>query len=746
MVAPFVLVFYILSYFFIAIDYRLPFWAQFVVLALIEMPAALLALYELGARPYMDAEAYRDWWRWKHVDSVLDRFREYMETKSPREQLWIEFKIFIVVVPLVLVAFGFFLLHLVRWLFPHVQSASSITDYVVVVALFSAAGVAGMIMAYRDARKNLPTTPPHVSPAPTTPPFSDELKENVWHDIAEHNLPVPTTQAMDIILNVGNELYASARYDIEIADAQLAKGEQAVDMSPTDTRVRTAIRTLLVRFIKRLPRESAPFQVPVSDVAAMPSLIFDLVQPLRDLAPTGILQTVVKRYNTNVGLITQEVQDAGKLKKMERVDPQDYSGDFRRYLDGTPQRRLLDVLVPYQPFTENDRCAHHWCVGRNQQGKSTYLRHLIWDDLQRAARGECSVVVIDSKSMINHMRELKLFGPGQPLDGNLILIDSDYRFPLNPFYIGAEAETKAERDAGKLVAKSLISYMLGNLDPAPGQERALPFFIDATLHSRDKNLHQLLKYVQMDPEVAPSEIKSFPSNVQDWFRTTRKGLYSSTKDGLDQRLASFLDKQKHTPFFKNLNASRWGNTEGKFDLFDELHHGGKVLLVDTDLEKNGDEGTNLMGRLFVAMLWEVVQRRTKLENKKPIYVYMDEAADYLTHDKSFGRILTRSGEARLGFTVAYQFKGQEGVDPSMEKALNNASIHSECIAVGNVEVTINQLRKITLPVQRFEFKEQDKMERDDYIKMRQYLAFQYPYKDAPAQRDTDDEPLTEQNS
>jgi hypothetical protein len=347
-------------------------------------------------------------------------------------------------------------------------------------------------------------------------------------------------------------------------------------------------------------------------------------------------------------------------------------------------------------------------------GKSTYLRHIIRSDLESAAKGDCSVVIIDSKSMVDHMRKLAIFGPGQPLDGRLILIDSDVRFPLNPFYIGAEARTKAEKDAGKQLAKALITYMLGSLNPAPGQERALPFLVEATIHSRNKSLQQLLQYVQMDRDIAPDEIGSFPPDVQDWFRSTRKGLNPATLSGLDERLTSFINLKSHTPIYKNLSAGRWGDQEGKLDLFDELHGGGKVLLVDTDNQKNDDEGTNLMGRMFIAMLNDAMMRRMKLANKKPIYVYLDEAADYLSFDKSFIKILTRAGEARVGMTVAYQFKGQPGVDGEMEKALNNASIHSECIAPGAVDVTINQRTKLTLPVKRFEFKEQDRMKEEDY--------------------------------
>jgi hypothetical protein len=557
----------------------------------------------------------------------------------------------------------------------------------------------------------------------------------------DNNYVLPTEAQWDLIFSTAGAIWSVKETPPELVtqprpqDGDPTQAEwdrKTAEWAKADGYIFEAIVQSMTGYISKLkPAEPAPFSKAMEPT---PSMIFDMLEPFRapHLKELGLCTWITNQYNRNVYAISKPGQPP--------IQPQDYTGPPDKmaeiYLKGTPLKTLLDVLVPFAPFTENDRCAHHWCIGRNQQGKSTFLRHLIRDDLARAAKGECSIVIIDSKSMVNHMRELSIFGPGQSLDGRLIVIDSDVRFPLNPFYIDLKQ---------KVLSKTLITYMLGNLDPAAGQERALPFFVEATLHSRDKSLAQLLRYVQMDAETIPGEIGNFPPDVATWFRTTRKGLHAGTKSGLDERLASFINEQQHTPFYKNLNAGRWGDRDGQFDLFNELHKGGRVLLIDTDNEKNGDEGTNLMGRLFIAMLREVMQRRTKLDNKTPIYVYIDEAADYLRYDKSFIQILTKAGEARIGMTVAYQYKGQDGVDPGVEKALNNASIHSECIAVGDVEVTINQRTTLTIPVQRFEFKEQNKMEYDDYKRMRARLGIQYPYQAPPPNRDIDDEPLTEQN-
>ena len=485
-------------------------------------------------------------------------------------------------------------------------------------------------------------------------------------------------------------------------------------------------------FVKPLKFGEGFLTLPAKQILPVGEVVRDMIMPFYktgDIEARGLCAHVREKYRAGTGIAK------GKLHTTRQVWPEDYTGPDLISVYLLPEFQMLfELAVPYNPFTDQNRVAHHWCLGRNQTGKTTYLRHLLNHDLQRAAKGECSLVVIDSKSMVSHMRDLAIFGPGQPLDGCLTIIDSERRFPLNPFYI-----------ENKLQARGLIEYMIGNLDPAPGQERALPFLIDAALQSRDKSLHTLLRYVKMDADTLPSEIGSFSPDVQNWFKTTRKGLHSMTQSGLEQRLAAFLLKYSHTPFFKNLNASRWGDQSGKFDLFDELHAGGRVLLVDTDDQRNEAEGVNLMGRLFIAMLHQTMQRRMKLENKKPIFIYIDEASDYLSHDRSFIQILTKAGEARMGLTVAYQYKGQQGVDKSVENALDNASIHSETIEPGSVDVTINQRTKLTLPIKRFEFKEQDKMSGEDYKGMRERLAFLYPYAETK-RREVDDEPLLQKKT
>ena len=377
------------------------------------------------------------------------------------------------------------------------------------------------------------------------------------------------------------------------------------------------------------------------------------------------------------------------------------------YLKNTPLLPLFALPHRFNPFTELNRCAHHWCLGKTRRGKTTFLRHLISADLVAVAREECSLVVVDSKTLVSEMRTLKQFGIGEPLDGRLILIDSDQTFPLNPFHM-----------PDKNHARAVLLYMLGSLQEASDlQSGALGYYIDAALQSDEPSLQTILDYMRLPKGKVPPRLDK---PTTDWFLHTRPTLHASTSSSIQQRLANFLRDHRGSPLMKMLTAERWG-----LDLW-ELHQGGKVLLVDTDWLKNGPEGANLLGRLIIALVENLAMRRMK-KPAVPVWVYVDEASDYLANDTHFVQILTKAAAAKVGMTVAYQYKGMQGIGSDIEAALENAEIHSVCEQRGRVELTIEE-RPLSLPVSKLEFNEQPQMDRDAYKKLRELLAFTYPHK------------------
>jgi len=111
------------------------------------------------------------------------------------------------------------------------------------------------------------------------------------------------------------------------------------------------------------------------------------------------------------------------------------------YLGGTPFRDLLLTPVAFQ-LPMSARFQHHWIVAPPGTGKSTALQFLIARDLELVARNEASIVVMESnRDLIKAIEGLKLFAPGEALEGKLLTIDAeDVEWPvaLNLFDVGLD--------------------------------------------------------------------------------------------------------------------------------------------------------------------------------------------------------------------------------------------------------------------------------------------------------------------
>jgi excisionase family DNA binding protein len=81
---------------------------------------------------------------------------------------------------------------------------------------------------------------------------------------------------------------------------------------------------------------------------------------------------------------------------------------------------------------------------------------------------------------------------------------------------------------------------------------------------------------------------------------------------------------------------------------------GKILLVRLSLGAIGEENAYLLGSLLVAKIYMAALSRqeTKEEERKPFYLYLDEAHHFLT--PSMNQILSGVRKYRIGLTLAHQ--------------------------------------------------------------------------------------------
>jgi len=95
----------------------------------------------------------------------------------------------------------------------------------------------------------------------------------------------------------------------------------------------------------------------------------------------------------------------------------------------------------------------------------------------------------------------------------------------------------------------------------------------------------------------------------------------------------------------------------KLDMFTELN-AGKLILINTAKSLLKENGTEVFGRFFIALIAQAAQERSTLpqSERTPALVYVDEAQDYF--DPTIGTILSQARKYRVGMVLAHQYLGQ----------------------------------------------------------------------------------------
>lgn len=255
------------------------------------------------------------------------------------------------------------------------------------------------------------------------------------------------------------------------------------------------------------------------------------------------------------------------------------------------------------------RFEHTHILGATGTGKTELLKQLIADDVETNA----SVIVMAPKG--NLIRTLARM---TTLDADrLILIEPDAHVALNLFDLGPE----------------LLIYVFESLlesEPTPKQKAFLN-------QMKVKNL---------------AEFRAFLKKKHD-------NLYSKTAEEMQWRLDLLLSNPLIEQMFSHPHTQVY---------MDEIMSAGKVLLIDTSLKKLGEIGSSFFGRFFIALIALATERREP--PLRPVYVYIDECATYLTD--YLESLLDRAREAKVGLTLAHQSLAQ--LTPKLEASIHNTAL------------------------------------------------------------------------
>ncbi|MDG2001777.1 MAG: type IV secretory system conjugative DNA transfer family protein [Novosphingobium sp.] len=355
-------------------------------------------------------------------------------------------------------------------------------------------------------------------------------------------------------------------------------------------------------------------------------------------------------------------------KMPEQFDAKSPEQLVSAYLGGTPLLELFDQSLTFTIPTKA-RFEHHHIVAGSGHGKTQTLQYLIAQDLSAMEREKRSIVVLDSQGdLIRNIAQLEQFAPGGPLHDRIVIIDpSDVEYPvsLNLFDVGQErlagyAPLERERLTNSIL--ELYDFVLGTLLDAQMTQKQNVIFRYVTrlmLHIPDATIHTLRELMEPGSEVKFAEhIAKLTGTAKHFFETEFASReFEQTKKQVLRRLWGILE---------NLTFERmFSHPESKLDLFKEMN-AGKVILINTAKDLLKEQGTEIFGRFFIAMIAQAAQERATLPEKDRVstFVYIDEAQDYF--DRNIGLILAQARKYNVGMVLAHQYLGQ--LEPKLQEA------------------------------------------------------------------------------
>jgi hypothetical protein len=107
----------------------------------------------------------------------------------------------------------------------------------------------------------------------------------------------------------------------------------------------------------------------------------------------------------------------------------------------------------------------------------------------------------------------------------------------------------------------------------------------------------------------------------------------------------------------------FSHPKNKLDLFAEMN-AGKVILINTAKDLLKQQGCEIFGRFFIAMIAQAAQERAVLARRLPTFVYIDEAQDYF--DANVALILEQARKFKVGMVLAHQYVGQ--LSPKLQES------------------------------------------------------------------------------
>jgi hypothetical protein len=97
----------------------------------------------------------------------------------------------------------------------------------------------------------------------------------------------------------------------------------------------------------------------------------------------------------------------------------------------------------------------------------------------------------------------------------------------------------------------------------------------------------------------------------------------------------------------------FAHEKNRLDLFEAMNR-GSLILINTAKDLLKQEGCEILGRFFVALVSQVAQERAVIpeDRRRSTFVYIDEAQDYF--DESIQSLFNQARKYKVGLVIAHQ--------------------------------------------------------------------------------------------
>jgi hypothetical protein len=368
-----------------------------------------------------------------------------------------------------------------------------------------------------------------------------------------------------------------------------------------------------------------------------------------------------KKYPVNMcvasGIDPAEIETSKKdpiqPTKMKGKSPSEL---VQMYLNETPFPGFFKTNLPFA-IPLRTRYSHMHIVGGSGHGKTQTLQNLLLTDLAKVGKGERSVIVIDSQGDLLH-NILKLEATGDILDRVVLIYPKDLKHPpaLNLFDFGQDRLSEySEVDREMLLngAVSLYEYMFGAVlgaDLTAKQGVIFGYLARLLLVVPGATITTLIDFLE-DPEKVRAYLPKLNHSLTRRFFDAQffNKSFDETRQQILYRIYHVMQNETIARMFQN--------PRNKVNIFEAMNR-GSLILIHTAKDLLKQEGCEILGRFFIALVSQAAQERAAIpqHNRTPTFVYIDEAHDYF--DENIENLLEQARKYQVGMILAHQHLAQ----------------------------------------------------------------------------------------